>query len=65
MKYAKATVLGIAILGAFSAGVGTLVRLITPLVGLLGWSSTIYILGMWAIMVGVIAYLLHRRMEDL
>lgn len=60
MKWAKAVVLAVAIFGAFGAGLGALVSILMPMVGFLGLWSTVYILGMWTVLIGILAYLMNK-----
>jgi hypothetical protein len=56
MKLAKSAVLALALFGAFSAGLGVLVRLLQPIGLMLGWTSTGYIVGMLVLLGAIFVY---------
>lgn len=60
MRFAKAIVLGLGLFGAVTAGVGSLVRILIPLLATVGLASTLYIVVMLTLFVGLVAYFMHK-----
>jgi hypothetical protein len=59
MKLVKSFVLGLALFGCFAAGVGALLKILTPLVTVVGAGATLYIVGMIALLTGIVVKLMY------
>jgi hypothetical protein len=60
MKLIKAAILGLAVFGCFTAGVGALLKILQPLVLYIGPAAALYVVGMITLLVVIVTYLVHK-----